>query len=1224
MDESTIQSIVDKLATNEITEDEALDLLLKSTDLTQKNHGSNTYKVQFKYNDPSLRDHLIFDMPVLLGATYCSLAIEAFKKFYPGKTLNSIKQCSFLEPIVFNSNDTVDVIVTISIKNTDYVFEVNFLNNMTNASGLAAKGVYVIDNVNQDSTGSINIEEYVSNVSKILNMEEIYKPTKSVVHLSALKTLKQIYIASTGNLGKLETTEEILQSSPSYFFHPTLLDGACVCALSANLAIGTKPFVPYFIKEINLTQFAIPVSCNCLTQVIKMTEDMIICNIQYCNDDGKILATINGVTFKKTDESNFLKAKQVNTDFNIHSTEKMFVQKRENFMDDKNVEQLIGHYLINKLAKLLVITSDQINTTLNFIALGLDSVQMVSVSRDIETEVGIELYPTLFFEYSTVDDLAGYFIAEHKDKFSDYFKSHNLIMNISTADNSSKPDQLLAKDLQNLSFTDRSNVSKSIDLLPDHVSTLNREISDDIAVIGMSGIFPHAENLDQFSENLFNGLDFVEEIPLSHWDYRPWFDDNSKSNDKIYCKWGSFIKDVDKFDAAFFDISEEEAKVMDPQIRLLLQTLYSTADDAGYSTAIRGSKTGLYVGSSFRDYIDSMVDNQAKIGTYGVVGNANTMMANRASFYFNLSGPSIMLDTSCSSSLVALNLACQSLKSGECDTAFVAGVNLILSPRHYQMFCLLNVLSPSGRCHSFDEASDGYVPAETVAAVLLKPLNKALADGDQVHAIIKGTAVRHGGYTSSVTAPNPQRQAEVMLQSWKNAGIDPRTISYIEAHATGTKLGDPIEMQAIKKAFAQVTQDKDFCAVGSLKGHMGHAEAAAGIASLIKVILSMKKKKMPVLPNFKKLNSMINLEDGPVYINTKVKDWEAINNQPRRSGINSFGFGGTYAHVLIEEFPNNENGVYQAPTIMQKLVIFSAKSEDSLKQQVINLESYLARIVSNIKTNEEASKLLSNIAYTLQVGRENMNVRVAFIINSIDDLSQKIKEFLNNRVENPHIIVGNKNNEKFNLVISGKAGQLYLETILQEKDLVALAQLWAIGANIDWKLLYDQSALPNKISLPSYPFAKKRYWYDISQKPLSIDKTFTDNEKINPFLSREFESLEFIASDFLKSDALDSKNPINKPKKIGSKAIKSWLGEELAKLTNLTSEDIDPDRYFEELGINSIDMIALYNRLTQFLGWVIPPGAFQEARTINTLAKYAISVKNSVLQKELDKIDAVL
>ncbi|MEJ2419706.1 MAG: polyketide synthase, partial [Exilibacterium sp.] len=374
----------------------------------------------------------------------------------------------------------------------------------------------------------------------------------------------------------------------------------------------------------------------------------------------------------------------------------------------------------------------------------------------------------------------------------------------------------------------------------------------DVAIIGVNGVFPKSDNLDELWEKIIGKEDFIEEVPTDHWDYRPWYDTKTDVPNKTYCKWGSFVSNVDKFDAEFFNISPKEAKWMDPQLRLLLQSVYASGEDAGYIHRLRGSDTGVFIGVCFHDYTDKIYELGLPIDPYSGTGNAQTVLANRISYNFDFNGPSLAVDTACSSSLFALHYACLALKNKECELAFVGGANLLLSSSHYRYFSSIGALSKTGRCHTFDAAADGYVPGECVGTILIKPLAQAERDNDNIYAIVKGTAALHGGYTPSLTAPSVAGEENVILKAWEKAGVEPDTITYIEAHGTGTKLGDPIEISSLNKLFNRLTDKKHFCAVGSIKANIGHTEGAAGIAGIIKVLLQLRHKTIPTLPKLKK------------------------------------------------------------------------------------------------------------------------------------------------------------------------------------------------------------------------------------------------------------------------------------------------------------------------------------------------------------------------------------
>ena len=594
----------------------------------------------------------------------------------------------------------------------------------------------------------------------------------------------------------------------------------------------------------------------------------------------------------------------------------------------------------------------------------------------------------------------------------------------------------------------------------------------------MAGVFAKSPDTNTFWRHLYQQTNLIKEVPEDHFDHAQWFSPE-RQPDKMYCKWGSFIDDVDQFDAGFFNISPKEAALMDPQLRHLLQVLYHTAEDAGCLPAVKGSRTGIYVGVCFHDYAEEMVRTGKEIQAHDGTGNAATMLANRPSFFFNLKGPSLAVDTACSSSLYSVHLARKALQQGECKMAFAAGVNLLLTSSHYRYFCSLGLLSPTGRCHTFDKRADGYVPGEAVASVLLKPLSRAIADGDHIYGIIKGSAVTHGGYTPSITAPNVDGEVEVLTQAWKDGDISPETLDYLEAHGTGTQLGDPVEVNALKKAFKKFTQKESFCALGSAKAHIGHAEGGAGIAGLVKVLLSMKNKTIPAMPDFKEINPYIEIKGSPFYINPKPTKWNPQtdprgNTLPRRAGISSFGFGGAYAHLVIEEYVAGERRPTEQVFNGDVLVPLSAKNADILKKYARSLHDGL----------EDGDRtFLINTAYTLQTGREAMNSRIAFVVKDMGELKEKLSRYLEGEDPIDDVWQGalQVGRNGFMALTMDEDIHAAIHNWLMKGKIRKLAELWVNGLDFDWNLLYGE-AKPRKTPLPGYPFDAERYWLPIRTK----------------------------------------------------------------------------------------------------------------------------------------------
>jgi len=424
------------------------------------------------------------------------------------------------------------------------------------------------------------------------------------------------------------------------------------------------------------------------------------------------------------------------------------------------------------------------------------------------------------------------------------------------------------------------------------------------------------------------------------------------------------------------------------------------------------------------------------------------------------------VDTMCSSSLTAIHLACKDLQSGEIEMAVAGGVNLSLHQNKFLILSEGGFASSKGRCESFGEGGEGYVPGEGVGAVLLKPLSRAIADGDRIYGVIKGTAVNHGGKTNGYTVPNPKAQTAVVKTAMKRAGVKAEDFSYIEAHGTGTSLGDPIELTGLKNAFESA--EKQFCSIGSVKSNIGHCESAAGISGLTKVLLQMQHRQLVPSLHSATLNPNIDFENSPFKVQQELEEWPAVNQKARLAGISSFGAGGSNAHIIIEEYITPEIEQYSAAG--PALILLSAKDTSRLKDQVINLKNLV----------EERPELsLYAIAYTLQTGREAMDERLAFLAADSSELLGQLTNYLENKMQD--LLTGNTRKDDPGFLLEGKAGKAYLESAIRERESHSLIQLWIKGVVIDWDLLYPNKK-PSKISLPAYPFARERYWFQQQEK----------------------------------------------------------------------------------------------------------------------------------------------
>jgi polyketide synthase PksN len=750
------------------------------------------------------------------------------------------------------------------------------------------------------------------------------------------------------------------------------------------------------------------------------------------------------------------------------------------------VNEKSWEFLAETFEEILKLPKDKMAPDTRFEEYGIDSITVEQFNAKMERVFG-ELSKTLIYEYQTMEELTEYIAQTYSEKISEMY-----LMNSDEAKEQNMEDYGDEPLLQDKNYSEvREPVTKSITV--DKTETEQ----DDIAVIGISGRYPGAENIDEFWEVLNSGTDMVSEVPQERWDWRRYYhpDADMAKEGKIYCKWGGFIKDADKFDSLFFNISPKEAKIIDPQERLFLEIAWEAMEDAGYTRKLlkestggsRAANVGVFVGVTTNTYQLYGPEEWMK-GNMVMPNSLEWSIANRISYIFNFKGPSMPVDTACSSSLTAIHLACESLRKGECDLALTGGVNLYLHPAKYLYLCQLRMLSPTGRCHSFGSESDGFVPGEGVGAVLLKPLKAALRDKDHIHCVIKGSAINHGGNTSGYTVPNPVAQTEVILDVYKRFGVDPRRISYIEAHGTGTALGDPIEINGLTKAFYEFTDKKQFCSIGSVKSNIGHLEATAGIAGLTKILLQMKHKKLvPSLTHSEGLNPNINFESTPFIVQQKLEDWTAEKHGTgidfkRIAALSSFGAGGANAHVVFEEyikeytdFVPDENEEY--------IFVLSAKNE-------VRLLEYASRYYDFLRNNQ--GYLIRDICYTMQIGREPMEERLAIIAGSTGELAERLKFYLDNNKNTSYIIRGRV--EANIQAISG-----------EERSLENIAKAWVCGSDYKFKTLYSGS-LPQKLSLPRYPFEREKCWIYVSDKKLG----FTSNQAqgLHPMLDTNESTFE--------------------------------------------------------------------------------------------------------------------
>jgi len=598
----------------------------------------------------------------------------------------------------------------------------------------------------------------------------------------------------------------------------------------------------------------------------------------------------------------------------------------------------IQDWLITTLSEQLGIESSKIEVNEAFASLGVDSLQALIICGDLEIWLGVQLSPTLLWDFPTIQILV-----EHLAHPSSSTGPHS-------------------------QHEESSDAPK-----------------EPIAIIGLACRLPGANNPGEFWNLLCNEIDAITEVPADRWDIDAFYDANPNAEGKINSRYGGFIDNVAMFDAQFFGVSPREASRMDPQQRLLLEVAWEALEDAGQvPSALAGSRTGVFIGIGTIDYGRMQVGNLKTCSNpYVGTGGALSIAANRISYVFNFRGPSIAVDTACSSSLVATHLACQSLWNGESNLALAGGVNAILDPKPSVALSKGGFLSPDGRCRAFDAGANGYVRAEGAGIVALKLLSKAREDGDPIYGVILSSAVNQDGHSNGITAPNQQSQELLLRDAYRRAGVSPAEVQYVETHGTGTALGDPIEVNALSTVLA-IDRPKDkLCAIGSVKTNIGHAETAAGMASLIKVALMLKHRAIPASLHFREPNPYIAFDSLPVYVQESLGPWPE-NHGPAIAGISGFGFGGTNAHVVLSESPSVPEN--RKPDERAHLLALSARTGDALRT--------LASDYFAIAEKATPPFRLEDLCYTCDARRGHYDHRLAVTVRSWEELKDRLSAFL--------------------------------------------------------------------------------------------------------------------------------------------------------------------------------------------------------------------------------------
>ncbi|WP_085317151.1 SDR family NAD(P)-dependent oxidoreductase [Derxia lacustris] len=742
----------------------------------------------------------------------------------------------------------------------------------------------------------------------------------------------------------------------------------------------------------------------------------------------------------------------------------------------------LRHALLDHLRGLLARTTgrpvERLDSAAAFADLGLDSVMVMELNAALDADFR-DLSRTLFFECDNLDEVADRLLADHADEVRQGFAPAaaapaptGRAAGAASAEPTlpAAPAAAAAAAPAIAALVAEPPAAPATSAAPSTTAQPARHA--DIAIIGVAGRYPGAATLAEFWTLLADGVDAVTEVPPEPWPLPPADPVAGRAKRGHSAPWG-LSHGIDRFDPLFFGIAPREAERMDPQERLFLETAWHAVENAGHTPAslqqpLAGAarqRIGVYAGAMYSEYQFLGVEAMAR-GERGLGMSSFASIANRVSYCLDFDGPSMAVDTMCSSSLSAIHLACEAIRAGSCDAAIAGGVNLSLHPYKYRTLSELKFASTDGRCRSFGEGGDGYVPGEGVGAVVLKPLDRARADGDRVLAVIKGSAVNHGGRSNGYTVPNPNAQGRLVGDALARAGVDPRAVNYIEAHGTGTPLGDPIEVRGLVQAFAGAGGD---CALGSLKSNLGHLESAAGIAALTKVLLQLEHRTLVPTLHADRPNPAIRFADTRFHVQTALGHWPAPLDAdgrplPRCAGISSFGAGGSNAHLVLQEATEVPSPPAAAPGA--RLFVFSAGSAAQLRQQVADFADWLR---PQPRTPE-----LDAAAQVLRAGRLARPVRLAVVADDGAALLAGLDGWLgagDGATAPAGVTLASGQAE------DGRRADATLPADIDGLDAAALtraANAWVAG-RLDWSA--PRAAIA-RLALPGTRFARRRCWIE--------------------------------------------------------------------------------------------------------------------------------------------------
>lgn len=850
-------------------------------------------------------------------------------------------------------------------------------------------------------------------------------------------------------------------------------------------------------------------------------------------------------------------------------------------------------YLRQLVSKVLKIDLDEIDTADPLESYGIDSILVVAMTDELENAFE-DISATLIFEYQSIDAIAEFLLDSQRDAvlalLDDQQTPTEVAVDSEAVQSTPAPIEAATStpihiEIPHSQYDENKTIESATRAMSvdDEQTLVAKEIDESdnaIAIIGLNARLPGAKDLDEFWQVLAQGKDCISSIPEQRWPLDDFYQEDKEQaliTGKSYSKWGGFISGFDLFDPLLFGVSPREAFNIDPSERLFIRSCWDVLEDANYSLsridAQHQKQVGVFAGitrTGFSLYGPQLWKQGERLFPY----TSFSSVANRVSYLFDFVGPSQPVDTQCSSSLVAIHQACESLNRGECELAIAGGVNLYVHPSSYILLSAQQMLSVDGKCHSFGSNANGFVPGEGVGTVLLKRMADAQRDKDRIYAVLIGSHVAHGGKTNGYSVPSPSSQGDCIRKAIDNAGISASQISYIEAHGTGTELGDPIEIKGLNNAFSVDTQTKQFCAIGSVKSNIGHLEAAAGIASLAKVVLQLQHAKLAPTLNCDEINPKLNIDKSPFYLQRTLSDWPAVPDSEskygvRIAGVSSFGASGVNAHLIVQEAPQVLLDTISSPPVkeLDNIVLLSAKRFSELKQKAQDL-------IDHVQAGKLHPKQLSQLAYTTQVGREAMEYRLALKVEDMTELVTHLKTFANSSQIDKEFGFANYIKEHKKQIIKLKdsgAHEHIFDSFVHQGDWRSLLQSWSQGLEVSWYKLWD-GTIRSTVPLPAYPYQEERFWLPILKEQSPVVHS---NYSPEPELPKEDLVVETLSVDVHKSETDMPHSRFPKVELIAPHRLKLFNVQSSGKPNNVTLSKIDKPKLDHDAPVEDTSHLTL-------------------------------------------------